>query len=341
MAAGARRPTIKEVAQLARVSPMTVSRTLSGGVNVRPDVQEKVFAAVEELGYYRNENARSIRPGHTSGLIGVAITNIANPYYSTFALGVEEEAAHTGRRMLLGNTSEDPAREADLIDDFLGRRVEGLIVVPTGPDGVSLGRATRQGVPAVLASRRIEGLAVDSVVLDDTRGAYSGAAALIAAGHSRIGYLGNSRAIFTGDRRHAGFTRALAEHRLDPDPELIRTGQQTAAEAATAMRNLLALSSPPTAVFCANNRNTIGALTEIDRQLRAGNVTRDALPELMSFDRFELAELSPVPLSIIDHDPQELGRAATKLLLARLDSETRDAPLQELELPVELKLRAL
>ncbi|MGO2097476.1 MAG: LacI family DNA-binding transcriptional regulator, partial [Candidatus Microbacterium stercoravium] len=105
MAEAARRPTIKEVAQLAQVSPMTVSRTLSGGVNVRPDVQEKVFAAVEELGYYRNENARSIRPGHTSGLIGVAITNIANPYYSTFALGVEEEAALTGRRMLLGNTS--------------------------------------------------------------------------------------------------------------------------------------------------------------------------------------------------------------------------------------------
>ncbi len=339
MAEAARRPTIKEVAQLAQVSPMTVSRTLSGGVNVRPDVQEKVFAAVEELGYYRNENARSIRPGHTSGLIGVAITNIANPYYSTFALGVEEEAALTGRRMLLGNTSEDAEREAALIDDFLGRRVEGLIVVPTGSDDASLSRATRQGIPVVLASRRIDSLDVDSVVLDDTGGAYAGTTALIDAGHTRIGYLGNSRSIFTGARRHDGFTRALADRGIAPD--LIRAGQQTADEAAAAMRDLLALESPPTAVFCANNRNSIGALREIGRQLRTGRAARDELPELMSFDSFELAELSPVPLSIIDHDPQELGRAATKLLLTRLDPATRDAPAQEIELPVDLKLRAL
>ena len=111
MAASARRPTVKEVAQLAGVSPMTVSRTLSGGVNVKPEVQARVLAAVEKLGYHRNENARSIRPGQSSGLIGVAITNIANPYYSTFALGVEEEAARSGRRILLGNTAEDAARE--------------------------------------------------------------------------------------------------------------------------------------------------------------------------------------------------------------------------------------
>ncbi len=123
MAEMTRRPTVKEVAELAGVSPMTVSRTLAGGVNVRPDLQERVFAAVAELGYHRNENARSIRPGQSSGLIGVAITNIANPYYSTFALGVEEEAARTGRRILLGNTSEDPTREAQLVNDFLGRRV--------------------------------------------------------------------------------------------------------------------------------------------------------------------------------------------------------------------------
>ena len=83
----AKQPTVREVALRAGVSPMTVSRTLAGGVNVRPDLQERVLTAVAELGYHRNENARSIRPGQPSGLIGVAITNIANPYYSTFALG--------------------------------------------------------------------------------------------------------------------------------------------------------------------------------------------------------------------------------------------------------------
>ena len=105
-------PTVKEVAQHAGVSPMTVSRTLAGGANVRPDLQERVLAAVRELGYRRNENARTLRPGQASGLIGVAITNLGNPYYGNFALGVEEAAAETGRRIVLGQHRWRPGARA-------------------------------------------------------------------------------------------------------------------------------------------------------------------------------------------------------------------------------------
>ncbi|WP_315551716.1 LacI family DNA-binding transcriptional regulator [Microbacterium aurum] len=335
MAASARRPTVKEVAQLAGVSPMTVSRTLSGGVNVKPEVQARVLAAVEKLGYHRNENARSIRPGQSSGLIGVAITNIANPYYSTFALGVEEEAARSGRRILLGNTAEDAAREAELVADFLGRQVDGLIVVPAGTASAHLVHSQAQGVPVVLASRRIGELAADSVVLADEDGAYRGTRALREHGHSRIGYLGNSVAIFTGARRFAGFERALAEDGLAPDPELVATRQQTVDQAMDAAARLLALPQPPTAIFCANNRNAIGALKAIGARQRTGH--GDVLPELVSFDDFELAELAPVRLSVIDHDPRVLGREAARLLLQRLDGTQRDAAPREVELPVALR----
>lgn len=337
MAERAHRPTVKEVAQRAGVSPMTVSRTLSGGVNVKPEVQRRVLEAVAELGYHRNENARSIRPGHSSGLIGVAITNIANPYYSTFALGVEEEAALTGRRILLGNTSEDAAREAELVGDFLGRRVDGLIVVPAGPSSAHLAHSQNQGVPVVLASRRIDGLAVDSVVLADEEGAFRGTTALIDRGHTRIGYLGNAPSIFTGARRHAGFLRALDARGLTADPHLVATEQQTVEQARDATRALLRAKNPPTAIFCANNRNAIGALKEISTQLDAGLRIPADFPELVSFDDFELAELSPVPISVIDHDPRELGRTATRLLLDRLDGRDRDAAAREVELPVSLR----
>ena len=334
----ASRPTVKEVAQRAGVSPMTVSRTLSGGVNVKPDVQKRVMDAVAELGYHRNENARSIRPGHSSGLIGVAITNIANPYYSTFALGVEEEAALTGRRILLGNTSEDAAREAALVGDFLGRRVDGLIVVPAGTAADHLAQSQAQGVPVVLASRRVDGLAADSVVLADEEGAHHGATALIDAGHTRIGYLGNSLAIFTGERRYNGFTRAHDEHGVRIDPALVATSQQTVEQARDATRALLQSDNPPTAIFCANNRNTIGALKEISAQINSGTRPADEFPEVMSFDDFELVELSPVPISVIDHDPRELGRIAARLLLDRLDGGERDADTREVELPVSLRM---
>lgn len=338
MAKKPHRPTVKEVAQRAGVSPMTVSRTLSGGVNVKPDVQQRVLEAVAELGYHRNENARSIRPGHSSGLIGVAITNIANPYYSTFALGVEEEASLTGRRILLGNTSEDAAREAELIGDFLGRRVDGLIVVPASSTARHLAHSQSQGVPVVLASRRVDGLDADSVVLADDDGAYRGTIALIDAGHTRIGYLGNTLSIFTGERRHAGFIRALEERGIKIDPTLVAAGQQTVDQARDATRALLRMKNQPTAIFCANNRNAIGALKEISQQLHAGLKTTDKFPELMSFDDFELAELSPVPISVIDHDPRELGRRAARMLLDRLDGDDAGAAVREVELPVSLRM---
>lgn len=337
MSERARRPTVKEVASRAGVSPMTVSRTLSGGVNVKPDVQQRVMEAVAELGYHRNENARSIRPGQSSGLIGVAITNIANPYYSTFALGVEEEAALTGRRILLGNTSEDAAREADLVGDFLGRRVDGLIVVPAGTSSAHLAHSQAQGVPVVLASRRIDGLAADSVVLADDDGAHRGTTALLDRGHTRIGYLGNALSIFTGERRYAGFVRALHDRGLAPDADLVATNQQTVDQARVATRALLDAAHPPTAIFCANNRNAIGALKEISAQLGSGSRPASAFPEIVSFDDFELAELSPVPISVIDHDPRELGRTAARLLLDRLDRGERDAAPRAVELPVSLR----
>ncbi|MDR2998640.1 MAG: substrate-binding domain-containing protein, partial [Microbacterium sp.] len=101
---------------------------------------------------------------------------------------------------------------------------------------------------------------------------------------------------------------------------------------------LLHAKNPPTAIFCANNRNAIGAITEISRQLETGLRTPADFPEIVSFDDFELAELSPVPISVVDHDPRELGRTAARLLLDRLDGDGKDAPPRDIELPVSLRL---
>ncbi len=328
-----RQPTVREVASLAGVSPMTVSRTLAGGANVRPELQEKVLAAVEQLGYHRNENARSLRPGQATGLIGVAITNLANPYYGNLALGIEEVAAAHGKRIILGNTGEDPARERQLIDDFIGRQVEGLILVPSGGASDHL-RPERLGTtPLVLASRRVYGLDVDTVLVDDVGGAYRGTAALLDAGHVRIAYLGNVASVFTGRRRYEGFERALAERGLTPEPGLVHRGQQDVASARTAMRALLDLDMPPTAVFCANNRNTIGALEEIGRRMRAG---ASGFPAIVSFDDFELSSLMPVPVTVLDHDARQLGRETAQLLFERLSATAAPAP-RTVELPVGLR----
>ncbi|WP_152363703.1 LacI family DNA-binding transcriptional regulator [Microlunatus speluncae] len=330
-----RQPTIKQVAERAGVSPMTVSRTLAGRGGVRPEVQRRVLEAVQELGYHRNENARSLRPGHRSGLIGVAITNLGNPYYGPFALGVEEVAAQFGRRIILGNTGEDADREAQLVADFIGRQIEGLIIVPSASSADHLGPDRIGGLPVVLASRRVYGLELDTVVLDDIGGAFRGTKQLLDAGHRRIGYLGNVVSVFTGQRRYSGYEAALAEHGLEPDLTLVHRSQQDVESAGAALARLLELPEPPTAIFSANNRNTIGALSEIGRRIRAGTDPGD-LPALVGFDDIELADLSPVPLSVISHDPRQLGAETARLLFRRLEA-TDPIPARTFELPVTLR----
>jgi LacI family transcriptional regulator len=268
---GARQPTIKEVANRAGVSPMTASRTLAGGRNVRPDLQERVMAAVRELGYYRNENARSLRPGQPSGLVGIAITNLANPYYGNFALGVEEIAAEHGRRIILGNTGEDDARERQLVSDFIGRQVEGLVLVPTSGDAAHL-RPERLGdVPVVLASRQVEGLDVDTVLLDDVGGAYRGTISLLDAGHTRIGFLGTSSSVFTGQRRYRGYERAMIERGAAIDPAIVARDQQDVTAASRAARLMLDQRLPPTAIFSANNHRRAARDRAADPRRAAGS----------------------------------------------------------------------
>lgn len=325
-------PTVREVAQLAGVSPMTVSRTLSGGKNVRPEVQQRVMTAVATLGYHRNENARSIRPGQSSGLIGVAITNLANPYYGQFALGVEDVASQHGRRILLGNTGEDLDRETQLVSDFVGRKVEGLIVVPTGKDGAHLRPESLGRVPVVLASRTVDGLDVDTVLLDDVNGAYQATKATLESGHRRIAFLGNVVSVSTAARRFDGYARALAEFGLTPDPALVKRGQQDVTDARNAMDALLDLADPPTAVFSANNRNTIGAIYAIEGRQREGSLTTP--PTIVGFDDIELAELLTVPLLTVSHDPRALGAQAARMLFERLDGTVTEPPARLVELPV-------
>jgi LacI family transcriptional regulator len=320
---------------------MTVSRVLSGGKNVRAEVRERVEKVVAEIGYHRNENARSLRPGHRSGLIGVTITNIANPYYAEMQRGIEEVAAEHSRRILVGNSNEQADLERQLVADFIGRRVEGLIVVPSGAGGSAhLTPEALGGTPLAFASRAMEGLDVDTVLIDDVGGAFDATTVLLSEGHRRIAFLGNRVSVFTGQRRFRGFSQAHEAAGIVVEEELVRVGQQDVSSAEMAMTELLGLTNPPTAVFSANNRNTVGAIRAIESARRqratAGLPTVEPV-RLYGFDSFEFADMSPVPLSVVAHDAHALGRTVASLLFERMDGTVTSSKGRLLELPVYLE----
>ena len=313
--------TIYDVAVHAGVSPMTVSRVLAGGKNVRQDKIDRVLDAVAALGYRKNENARSIRPGQRTGLVGVIITNVANPYYAEVQLGIEEVVGAANLRLLVGTSNEDPARERQLVADFTGRHADGLIVVPAGGGATDhLEPASLGSTPLVLASRGLPGLDVDTVLLDDISGSYAGTRRLLDQGHRRIAFVGSVATASTSLRRLEGFRQAHTDTGTAVDPELVRAGQQEPQQAQRVVEQLLALPSPPTAIFSGNNRNTVGVV----RALHAASATRPAdapaIP-VVCFDNFELSDLMPVRLTVIEHDPRDLGRHAGQLLLRRLDGD--------------------
>ncbi|MGW1214522.1 LacI family DNA-binding transcriptional regulator [Streptomyces sp. NPDC002499] len=309
-------PTMHDVGKLAQVSAMTVSRVLKNDPAVSEATRERVFAAVDRLGYRRNETARSLRLGG-SRMIGLVVTNLANPFYSRLALGVQEVLAEHDLRMLLSNTGEQADLEPGLVDGLIDHQVEGLIVVPAGTRQQHLADAMRH-VPVVLAARPPAGLDTDCVLVEDFHGAREATACLLAEGHTRIAFLGNPPALYTGAERLRGFWAAHEETAVEPDNALIRQGLVDASTAERAVLELLGLPEGPTALFCTNNRISQGAI----RALHKAGTT---LP-LAGFDDFDYSDILGLPLTLVSYDADEIGRQAARLLIDRLGHQDSAPP---------------
>lgn len=308
---------------------MTVSRVLNGGENVRPALRKKVMAAAAALDYRRNENARSIRPGQRSGLVGVIITNIANPYYARVMSGVEGVIGRSGRRILVGISHSDLDLEKELVSDMIGRQVEGLIVVPSDNESKHLA-PERLGIPVAIASRPLAAVEADMVMVNDVGGASAGVGYVLDAGFHRVAFVGAGASVSTSARRLEGYRLAHQNAGVPVCEELVRRDATDDASAETIVRQLLALPEPPTAYFTATNRMAVGALRAL--MPAAG----ENPPPLVSFDDFDLAELMPYPLVIVDHDAPALGRAAAQMLLRRLD-DAEAGPYIKVTLPAEIR----
>lgn len=326
---GNRRPTMKEVATLAGVSLATVSRVVNSDGKVRPDLAEKVREAVSLLGYRRDLTATNLRRAdRQSASLGLVFDDVANPFHAALLRGVETVARTRGVLPLVGSSDEDPARERELAEAFLSRRVDGLIVVPAGTDHSYLRSERDAGVALVFVDRPPAFIDADCVLSDNAGGASAATTHLIDAGHRRIGFLGDRRQIFTAIERLRGYREALTEHGIRFDESLVRMELHDSALASAATAELLTADDPPTALFTAQNLITIGAV----QRLRALDLHRKVA--LVGFDDLTLADAVEPGLTVVAQDAHELGRLTAELLFARLDGD--DGPTRRVEVPTKL-----
>jgi LacI family transcriptional regulator len=324
-----RRPTMKEVATLAGVSLATVSRVINTEGSVRPDLADRVHEAIALLGYRRDLTATNLRRADRhSASIGLVFDDVANPFHAAVLRGVETVARTRGVLPLVGSSDEDAARERELAEAFLSRRVDGLIVVPSGVDHSYLRADREAGVALVFVDRPPAFIDADCVLSDNAGGALAATEHLIAAGHRRIAFLGDQRRIFTALERFHGYREALARQGIPFDDALVRMELHDSAAASAATADVLELADPPTAVFTAQNLITIGAV----QRLRALGLHRRIA--LVGFDDLPLADAVEPGLTVVAQNPVEIGRLTAELLFARLDGN--GVPTRRLVVPTTL-----
>ena len=305
-----------DVSALSGASLKTVSRVVNGAQGVTPALAEKVRTAIAQLGYRHNQGASSLRSrGQRTSSIGVLLHDVANPFSSAMYRAIEFAARDRGVVTLAGSLDGDPERERHLVMELVERRVDGVILMPSSGDHSYLLDERRTGTQFVFVDRPPAFFDADSVLADNRVGAARATQHLVDVGHRRIAYLGDSVDIVTARERLDGFTAAMSEARLVPDPQLVVTDVGDPDRASVAMERLLDLADPPSAVLTAQNLVTFGVLHTLrDRRLRH-------IIAHVGFDDLPLADLLEPGLTVIAQDPTRIGRTAADLLFARIDGD--------------------
>jgi DNA-binding LacI/PurR family transcriptional regulator len=298
----------------------TVSRAISRPDMVNGETRQRVEAAVRELGYRPSRVARRLRVAQgLSDLVGLVIPDLQNPFFADLARGVEDVAARHGYTVLIGNSDESVEKETRYLNVMRAEAVDGIILPPSCEGRSAAVDLARAGVPLVCVDRRLDRAKVDTVLVDNVRGAIEATEHLIAHGHRRIGYLEGKQGVSTTRERLEGYRSALARHGIADDPALVLSGDSRPESARRLTTQLLQSPERPTALLVGNGMMTIGVLEAIhDLGLR--------IPEdvaVIGYDDMPWARALTPALTVVRQPGYELGSRAMELLRQRIREPER------------------
>lgn len=311
-------PSIKDVALRAGVSVGTVSNVMNKPEVVSALTRDRVLAAITDLGFVRNESARSLRVGK-SRTVGLVVLDLGNPFFSDLARGAEQIADERGSIVTLCSSGEDSEREQRLLIQFEQQRVQGILISPVRDTSQLLeqiAQIVKRGTPVVLVDRASTRLDRCSVAVDDVMGGRLAAEHLLERGHRRMIFVGGPSTIQQVADRQLGALR-VAACQEGAALEVLETSALTLAGGQDAGRALASTPAAlrPSGVICANDLIALGLLQEV---LRHGVRVPEDL-SIVGYDDIAFAEAAVVPLSSVRQPRQQLGREAAKLLLEEID----------------------
>jgi len=326
--------TIRDVARLAGVSPMTVSRVINGSARVSIAARGRVEQAIDDLGYVPSRLARGLSAQRT-GTIALIVPDVANPFFTLIVRGAEESARRAGFGVILCDTRSDLSVERDAIEEMMAHRVEGILVAPVSDRSRDhLQRLATFGIPFVLIDRTVPGIDVDAVLGDSFEGARRLVDHLVSLGHRRIGLIIETDEVSTARDRRRGYRAALDAAGIAFDPLLVVEASVDPDGGIQGMRRLLELEDRPTAVFTVNNLVALGA---IEAARAAGLEVPDDIA-LVCFDDIEYASRLYPFLTVMEQPAETFGSLGAQLLLERIGRRAPERP-RVVVLPAEFVVR--
>jgi LacI family transcriptional regulator len=323
------RVTMHQIARAASVSLGTVSHVINGTATVREPLRQRVLKAVKSLGYEPNELSRGLRLNRTN-MIGMIIPDITNPFFPGVVRGVEDVAYKDSYRLVLCNTDNDPTKEAVYLGQLKSFLPAGILIIPAPDSTIS---ENVSGPPVVCVDRRPEGWKGDIVTVANRDGAYKAAQHLIEMGHRRIGVISGPSHLTNALERLRGFRQALDDAKIPIAPEYIQEAHFDRNSGYTSAMRLLQLLPRPTAIFATNDLMAMGALLAI----RDSKLVCPKDVSVISFDGLDVTELTDPALTTVYQPGYQLGYAAARLLIERIEGS--DDPAKEIELETELRVR--
>lgn len=311
-----RRATIKDIAEIAGVSPSTVSRALNGSTEISEVVRSQIAAIAKREGYRANSIARSLIKKKTN-MLGLIVPDVTNSFYAELTFGIEKAAHEKNYNIMLFNSRFRTSEIPDLFDLLIGNQVDGIILAGSHDEGKWLAEYSPP-IPLVLlgdTAETISGTHFHSVSVDNHAGGYLAGQYLCELGHKKIACVGVRTQSITHRTRFSGFCRALEENSLIPaiiencsDSSSIEVGYQLG------MR-LLSSGCDYTAIFATADSVAVGIM-------QAAAELNIRIPEdisLLGFDNVTYSRLPRINLSTVDQCAPELARTATEILFSTID----------------------
>ena len=326
--------SIRDVAQRAGVSIATVSRTVNGISTVAPELADRVWSAIKEVGYVPNTQARALVSGR-SRILGLVVSEITNPFFPELVQEFENLAVEQGYEVFIGSTNYDTIRTEALIRRMLQRSVDGVAIMTFGIEEELIQKLVERAFPLVFVDAGPDLPNIRVLKVNYGEGIREAVQHLAALGHRRIAFISGPLQMRSAVARRNAFLSAMAELGLTVPPEHLVEGTHTMEGGIKASERLLALAELPTGVVCSNDMTAIGVLHGLHRTTRA--VPHDV--SVVGFDDIHLAQFMLPPLTTVQMSCNLLAAAAVQALRAGIEPDNPHAQQKEWHIPTQLVVR--